>query len=67
MNKPDPRDAALLILGAIIEMSDHAKAMGGSTCISGIAALHKMQTSIQSNRKRIFEIARLRAAESQEQ
>lgn len=45
---------AVLILGAIIEMSDHAKRMGGSTCISGIAALHTMQTSIQKNRGRVI-------------
>jgi hypothetical protein len=45
---------ALAIVSAIIEMSDHAQSLGGATSISGVAALHKMQTSIQKNRARIL-------------
>lgn len=46
---------ALLTLDAIIHMSDHAEEMGGATSIAGVAALHKMQTSIQKNKARIIE------------
>lgn len=54
-----PNKTALLILGAILEMSDRAEQMGGAKSISGVAALHKLQTSIQKNRARIIEAARL--------
>lgn len=55
----EPGKAAILILDAIMQMSDHAQAMGGGGSISGVAALHKMQTSIQKNRPRIIAIAKL--------
>jgi hypothetical protein len=57
--QPDPHKTAVLILATIIEMSDHAKAMGGATSISGVAALHRMQTSIQKNRSRIIAMCKL--------
>lgn len=44
---------ALLILDAIIQMSDRAEGLGGATCISGVAALNTMQRSIQKNKGRI--------------
>lgn len=45
---------ALLTIDAIIQMSDHAESLGGATSIAGVAALHKMQTSIQKNKGRII-------------
>ena len=45
---------ALLMMDAIIQMSDEAQKLGGATSIAGIASLHKMQTSIQKNRARII-------------
>lgn len=47
---------AVLILAAILEMSDRAEKLGGASCISGVASLHAMQTSIQKNRKRVIEL-----------
>lgn len=47
---------ASVLLGTILEMSDHAAKMGGATSISGVAALHRMQTSIQKNRNRIVQM-----------
>lgn len=41
------------ILDTIIAMSDRAEKLGGATSISGIAALHAMQTSIQKNKPRL--------------
>ena len=46
---------ALAILTAIVKMSDEAEKLGGATSIAGVASLHKMQTSIQRNAKRIGE------------
>jgi hypothetical protein len=45
---------ALLVMDAIIQMSDEAQKLGGATSIAGVASLHKMQTSIQKNRARII-------------
>jgi len=53
---------ARLILGAIMEMSDHAQKLGGATTIAGVAALHKMQTSIQKNRPRVIAMLQEEAA-----
>lgn len=55
----DPKDAAVLVLATIVEMSDHAQAQGGAGSIAGVAALHRLQTSIQKNRKRIAEMCAL--------
>jgi hypothetical protein len=44
---------ALALIDAIAQMSDHAESLGGATSIAGVAALHKMQTSIQKNLPRI--------------
>lgn len=46
----------LAILATIMKMSDDAQALGGATSISGIASLHKMQTSIQKNGPRLAQI-----------
>jgi hypothetical protein len=48
-----PGELAIALLDAIIQLSDHAQEMGGATSISGVAALHKMQTSIQKNKQRM--------------
>jgi hypothetical protein len=48
-----PSGIAFATLDAIIEMSDHAESVGGATSIAGVAALHKMQTSIQKNKSRL--------------
>jgi len=56
---------AVLLLGAIMEMSDHAEKMGGSFSISGVAALHKMQTSLQKNRPRVVALLQQWANEEQ--
>lgn len=45
---------ALLLIDAIIQMSDRAEELGGATCIAGVAALHTMQKSIQKNKPRIL-------------
>lgn len=47
---------ALLTIAAIIQMSDHAEAMGGATSIAGVAALNTMQKSIQKNKDRIAKV-----------
>ena len=49
---------AVAILCALIEMSDHAQSMGGATCIPGVAALSKMQRSIQKNKPRILDLVK---------
>lgn len=59
MKQIEPGKAALLILDAIMQLSDHAEKMGGATSISGVAALNTMQKSIQKNRARIINIAKL--------
>lgn len=64
MNLDEAGKIALLTLDAIIQMSDHAEEMGGATSISGVAALHKMQTSIQKNKKRLmYALAKAKAAQ----
>lgn len=51
---PAQAAAALVsILGVILKMSDEAEALGGARCISGVASLHKMQSSIQKNAGRM--------------
>ena len=50
-----PGEMAIAILDAIVELSDRAEAVGGATSISGVAALHKLQTSIQKNKGRMRE------------
>ena len=49
---------ALAILSAIMKMSDHVKECGGLTCISGIAAAHTMQESLQKNGARLAGLAK---------
>lgn len=49
---------ALAVLGAIVEMSDRVASAGGTTCISGIAAAHTLQTSIQKNKPRLAKLAK---------
>lgn len=51
-------DTALLLIDTIIRMSDEAEALGGATSIAGVASLHKMQRSIQKNKKRIAEVCK---------
>lgn len=48
-----PGAVAVALIDAILELSDRAEALGGATSIAGVAALHKMQTSIQKNKPRI--------------
>lgn len=48
-------DIALVLIDTIIQMSDEAEQAGGATSIVGISLLHKMQTSIQKNKKRIIQ------------
>ncbi len=43
---------ARMMLRAVYQMSDHAEKLGGATTIAGIAALHALQKSLQSNRSR---------------
>lgn len=45
---------ALLLVDAIIQMSDRAEELGGARSISGVAALNTMQKSIQKNKSRII-------------
>lgn len=53
------REAVLFaILDSIIQISDRAEAAGGATSISGVATLHTMQKSIQSNKPRILQLLR---------
>jgi hypothetical protein len=54
---------ATLLLGAIMEMSDRAQALGGAGSIAGIAALHTLQTSLQKNRPRVLMALQKYAAE----
>ena len=53
-----PAGLALALLDAVLEMSDHAESLGGATSIAGLAALHKMQTSIQKNKVRVQQALR---------
>lgn len=48
-----PGELALALIDAILVMSDHAESLGGARSIAGVAALNKMQQSIQKNKKRI--------------
>ncbi len=57
MTKDEACRAALAILATIMKMSDEAQALGGAMSVSGIASLHKMQTSIQKNGPRLAKIA----------
>jgi hypothetical protein len=54
MSEQKAGQIALLVIDAIIQMSDHAESLGGATNIHGVAALHKMQTSIQKNKQRLI-------------
>jgi hypothetical protein len=54
MSKLTAEQIALLCMDTIIQMSDHAESLGGATSIAGVAALHKMQQSIQKNKQRIL-------------
>lgn len=47
---------AVAVLSAILQMSDAAEALGGAASIAGVASLHRMQTSIQKNGKRIGQL-----------
>lgn len=49
--------AALAVLSVTMQMSDRAQESGGATSISGVAALHTMQKSLQSNGVRLAELA----------
>lgn len=58
MERDQAVNAMLSVFGVIMKMSDHAESLGGAKSIAGVAALHKMQTSIQKNGPRLAEIAR---------
>jgi hypothetical protein len=53
-NTEEAGKIALLLIDAVIQMSDHAESLGGATSIAGVAALHRMQKRIQKNRGRIL-------------
>ena len=57
MTTSEALNTALAILATIMKMSDEAQALGGATTISGVASLHKMQTSIQKNGPRLAKLA----------
>lgn len=57
MTDREALNTALAVLATIMKMSDEAQALGGATSISGIASLHKMQTSIQKNGPRLATLA----------
>ena len=59
LSMTDREAAAALatILGTIMMMSDEAQAKGGATCIAGVAALHRLQTSLQKSGPRLAKIA----------
>lgn len=44
---------------------DRARTLGGATCISGVAALNTLQTSIQKNRARIVTMCQLQLKDQQ--
>lgn len=55
----------LAVLATIMQMSDHAQKLGGATSIAGVAALHKMQVSIQKNGPRLAKIVQdIKAADA---
>lgn len=58
MTDKEALNTALAILATIMKMSDEAQALGGATSISGVASLHKMQTSIQKSGPRLAALAR---------
>lgn len=58
MNQQEALQALLAILAVFMKMSDDAQALGGATSIAGVASLHKMQTVIQKNGRRLVEIAK---------
>lgn len=49
--------SAIALLGAIMQMSDAAQKNGGASCISGVASLNTLQTSLQKNGVRMAVIA----------
>lgn len=55
VNPPGNERVARMMLRAVYQMSDRAEALGGATTIAGVAALHKLQTSLQKNRARAAE------------
>jgi hypothetical protein len=55
VNPPSNERVARMMLRAVYQMSDHAEALGGAKTIAGVAALHKLQTSLQKNRARAAE------------
>lgn len=64
MTREECVQGTVALLATVIEMSDHAKEQGGATSIAGVAALHRMQSSIQKNRTRMVDMMR-RAAEAE--
>lgn len=59
MSEREALNQALAVLATIMQMSDHVKACGGLTCLSGIAAANKMQNSIQKNGPRLAALAKV--------
>lgn len=58
MTKDEAATAAFAILGAIMKMSDEAESLGGARSIGGVAALHKLQTSLQKNGPKLSAICK---------
>lgn len=58
MTDKEALNTALAILATIMKMSDEAQALGAATSISGVASLHRMQTSIQKSGPRLAALAR---------
>lgn len=56
MTEREALNTTLSILATIMKMSDDAQALGGAGSIAGVASLHKMQTSIQKNGRRLAQI-----------
>jgi hypothetical protein len=58
MTDREALNQALAVLSTIMQMSDHVEKCGGLKCMSGVAAAHKMQTSIQKNGPRLAALAK---------
>lgn len=58
MTDREALNQALAVLSAIMQMSDHVEKCGGLKSLSGVAAAHKMQTSIQKNGPRLAVLAK---------
>lgn len=52
----DNEKILIALIDTFYQMSDRAEELGGATSISGVAALHTLQKSLQKNKPRVIKL-----------